>query len=215
MAETREAIIRAAEELFAARGIDGVSLREINRAAQQSNTGAVQYHFGDRDGLVRAVIARHRQDSEPRRHTLLDQYEATGNEDLRALAEALVLPIAAKLADPDGGRQYLQIAGEYYCRPASLRELIPERTPGNSMERWNKLLDAVVPRETKTTLRSRAATIRFVFVELARRAAAPTRPDDRLFISHLVDLVTALLATRPSEATTRLLRQRTTDARGH
>ena len=43
--ETRDQIIRAAEELFAARGIDGVSLREINRAAGQSNTGAVQYHF--------------------------------------------------------------------------------------------------------------------------------------------------------------------------
>ena len=44
--DTRDQIIRAAEELFAARGIDSVSLREINRAAGQSNTGAVQYHFG-------------------------------------------------------------------------------------------------------------------------------------------------------------------------
>ncbi len=40
-------IIRAAERLFAAQGIDGVSLREINRSAGQSNTGAVQHHFGD------------------------------------------------------------------------------------------------------------------------------------------------------------------------
>jgi AcrR family transcriptional regulator len=206
--ETREQIIQAAEQLFAARGIDGVSLREINRVARQNNTGAVQYHFGDRDGLVRGVIAKHRRDSEPRRHALLDQYEEAGRGDLRALAAALVLPIAAKLADPDGGREYLQIAGEYYCRPASFDELIPQRTPGSSMERWNELLDALVPRETKTTLRSRTAAIRFVFVELARRAAAPRRRDDRLFTSHLIDLVTALLATRPSEQTTRLLRQR-------
>ena len=41
--DTRDQIIRAAEQLFAAHGIDGVSLREINRAAGQSNTGAVQY----------------------------------------------------------------------------------------------------------------------------------------------------------------------------
>jgi AcrR family transcriptional regulator len=205
--DTRDRILRAAEELFAARGIDGVSLREINRAARQNNTGAVQYHFGDREGLVRGVIAKHRQDSEPRRHALLDQYEAAGHEDLRALAAALVLPIAAKLSDPDGGREYLQIAGEYYCRPASFRELIPERSPNSSMERWNQLLDVLAPRGRGTTMRTRAAAIRFTFVELARRAAGMRERDDRLFISHLVDLVTALLSTRPSDQTSRLLGQ--------
>ena len=107
--DTRDQIIRAAEALFAARGIDGVSLREINRAAGQSNTGAVQYHFGDRDGLVLAIIGKHRRDTEPRRHALLDMYEDAGVDDLRALASALVAPAAAKLGDPDGGRDYLQV----------------------------------------------------------------------------------------------------------
>ena len=53
-AETRDRILRAAEVLLADQGIDGVSLREINRAAGQSNTAAVQYYFGDRDGLLTA-----------------------------------------------------------------------------------------------------------------------------------------------------------------
>jgi AcrR family transcriptional regulator len=203
--DTRDRILRAAEELFAAKGIDGVSLREINRAARQNNTGAVQYHFGDRDGLVRGVIAKHRRDSEPRRHALLDQYEEAGEEDLRALAAALVLPIAAKLADPNGGREYLQIAGEYYSRPASFAELVPQRDPHSSMERWNRLLDRMIPREGRTVLRTRAAAIRFTFGELARRAAARRTRDDRLFTSHLIDLVTALLSTQPSEPTQRLL----------
>jgi AcrR family transcriptional regulator len=207
--DTRARIIRAAEQLFAARGIDGVSLREINREARQNNTGAVQYHFGDRDGLVRGVIKKHRHDSEPRRHALLDQYEEAGVDDLRALSAALVLPIAAKLTDPDGGREYLQIACEYYSRPASFEELVPERDPKSSMERWNKLLNALLPAERrKTALRTRAAAIRFTFVELARRAAAPQSRNDRLFTSHLTDLVAALLAAQPSPQTTRLLRQR-------
>lgn len=204
---TRARIIRAAEELFAARGLNGVSLREINRAAGQSNTGAVQYHFGDRDGLVRAVIDKHRRDSEPRRHALLDQYEAAGVDDLRALTAALVLPAAAKLSDPDGGREYLQIASEYYSRPASIDELIPERDPNASMERWNQLLDRIAPVAAESALRSRLPAIRFTFVELSRRAAGPPRRDDPLFVSHLVDMVTAVLAAEPSVQTTRLLEQ--------
>jgi AcrR family transcriptional regulator len=205
---TRERIIRAAEQLFAERGLNGVSLREINRAAGQSNTGAVQYHFGDRDGLIRAVIDKHRRDSEPRRHALLDQYEAAGVDDLRALAAALVLPAAAKLNDPDGGRQYLQVASEYYSRPASIEELIPQRDPHASMERWNQLLDRLVPVAEEAALRTRLPAIRFTFVELARRAAGPARRDDPLWVSHLVDMVTALLGARPSGQTLRLLEQR-------
>jgi AcrR family transcriptional regulator len=105
---TREELIRAAETLFASQGIDGVSLREINRVARQGNASALQYHFGDRNGLIRAVIDKHRADTDPRRHALLDVYEANGVPDVHALAAALVLPLAAKLSDPDGGRAYLR-----------------------------------------------------------------------------------------------------------
>ena len=203
--DTRTRIMRAAEVLFATRGIEGVSLREINRAAGQSNTGAVQYHFGDREGLVQGVIERHRRDTEPRRHALLDQYEEGTADDLRALAAALVLPLAAKLADADGGRAYLQIAAEFYGRPASLAELIPTRDPGASMERWNRSLDEVLAVDKRTSLSTRSAAIRFAFVELARRAAFPPTDDDRLFVSHLIDLVATLLAAVPSEQTLRLL----------
>jgi AcrR family transcriptional regulator len=207
---TREQIVRAAERLLAERGIDGVSLREINRAANQGNTNAVRYHFGDRDGLVQAILDKHRRDSEPRRHALLDQYEEAGSEDLRGLAGALVLPLAAKLADPDGGREYLQIASQLYTRPGSLDELVPHKDPRHSMVRWHRLLSRAVPADDAATLRSRwrYPAIRFALVELARRAAGPRRRDDRLFTSHLIDLVTALLSADPSPQTRRLLQQR-------
>jgi AcrR family transcriptional regulator len=207
--DTRDQIISAAEALFAARGIDGVSLREINRAAGQSNTGAVQYHFGDRDGLVLAIIAKHRCDTEPRRHALLDMYEDAGVDDLRALASALVAPAAAKLADPDGGRHYLQVSAEFYTRPNRMMNRSPEIRPNDSIARWHNLLDPLVPAEERAVLHTRYPAIRFAFVELARRAASEPREDDRLFTSHLTDLVAALLAATPSNATSRLLDQRT------
>jgi AcrR family transcriptional regulator len=207
-ARTREEIVRAAERLFAERGIEGVSLREVNRAASQGNTNAVKYHFGDRIGLVHAIVAKHQVDTEPRRHALLDQYEEAGVDDLRALSGALVLPLAAKLSDPDGGRAYLQVASQFYARPASFDELVPRKDPRMSMARWHKMLSRVVPVEETTILHSRFPAIRFAFVEVARRAAGPPHHDDRLFSSHLTDLVAALLAATPSPQTRRLAAQR-------
>jgi AcrR family transcriptional regulator len=212
-ARTREQIVTAAERLFAERGIEGVSLREINRAANQSNTNAVKYHFGDRAAVVRAVLDKHQRDTEARRHALLDQYEQheQGAEpgDLRALAAALVLPLAAKLSDPDGGREYLQVASQFYTRPSCLDDdLVSHRDPNNSMLRWHRLLRPVVPAEETTLLHSRFPAIRFALVELARRAAGPADRDDRLFTSHLIDLVTALLAATASDQTRRLAARR-------
>src|SRR5437870_10324250 len=107
MGDTKERLISAAEELFAAQGIETVSLREIVRASGARNTTALQYHFGDRAGLVRAVLEKHHLDVDTRRHAMLDAYESDGEPDLRALAAALVHPLAAKLGDTDGGTAYL------------------------------------------------------------------------------------------------------------
>ena len=53
---TKEQIVLAAERLFAERGIDGVSLRQIGTAAGNGNNSAVQYHFGSKERLLLAVF---------------------------------------------------------------------------------------------------------------------------------------------------------------
>ena len=54
---TRDAILDAAETLFAERGYEGASLQEIGRAAGLSR-GTPAYFFGSKDGLYRAVLER-------------------------------------------------------------------------------------------------------------------------------------------------------------
>ena len=49
---TRGRILDAAEQLFYQRGIDNVSLADINQAAGQKNRNALQYHFGDKTALT-------------------------------------------------------------------------------------------------------------------------------------------------------------------
>jgi AcrR family transcriptional regulator len=68
---TREHIIDVAERLFAEQGIDGPSLNEINTRAGQRNKTSLQYHFGGREGLLEAILARHREWSRIRREELL------------------------------------------------------------------------------------------------------------------------------------------------
>jgi len=201
--ETRDRLIHAAERLFAARGIDAVSLREINRASGARNAIAVQYHFEDRSGVIRAVLQKHRPDVEARRHAMLDQYEADGTPDLRALAAALVRPWAAKLADPDGGPEYLQIHAEVLNRPRPpVEDGPPPANSPDSIQRWRALVGPLLG-EDATRLHRRFTAMRLAAGELGRRASTAPHTDDRLFVSHLIDLVAAILAAPVSEETLR------------
>ena len=49
-------LIHAAIRLIAAKGIEGVSLRLVNREAGTKNNSALHYHFGDKQGLITATI---------------------------------------------------------------------------------------------------------------------------------------------------------------
>jgi AcrR family transcriptional regulator len=198
--DTRERLIAAAEELFATQGIEAVSLREIVRASGARNATALQYHFGDRAGLVRAVLEKHHLDVDGRRHALLDAYDAAAEDDVRALAQALVEPLAAKLAD---GPTYLQIVAELMNRPRPMLDPAVFDDPADSMFRWRELVAPLLSEEA-LRLHRRFVVLRFAVVELARRADSGPHTDDRLFVSHLVDLVTALLEAPVSARTLEL-----------
>ena len=86
----KEQIVLAAERLFAAHGLDGVSLRQIGAAAGNANNSAVQYHFGSKDQLVRAIFEHRLPHLHERRRLLV---EARRPADLRSWVECYVLPI--------------------------------------------------------------------------------------------------------------------------
>lgn len=57
MDKTKERIVRAATRLFAERGLGGVTVREICRAAKV-NVALVSYHFRSKEGLYRECVER-------------------------------------------------------------------------------------------------------------------------------------------------------------
>ncbi|UKY49211.1 TetR/AcrR family transcriptional regulator [Streptomyces inhibens] len=134
--ETREKLIRAAEEIFAAQGVDGARTRDIVRRAGQSNPSAVQYHFGSRAGLLDAVMAGRLARTEAALAPLLEAAEATAAlraplpetaaPALRELIGALVTAEATELRD-DRGRRCLRISAQL-SHESGVRTRIPHPT---------------------------------------------------------------------------------------
>jgi AcrR family transcriptional regulator len=205
-ADTRAKLLSAAERLFAERGVDAVSLREITRAAGARNVIAVQYHFDDRAGVLTAILAKHLPDVDARRHALLDEIEAAdAPPSARALAGALVRPLAAKLADPDGGPAFLQIHAELLNRPSP--QVRATDGESRSLRRWRAAVEPVIDPQARR-LHRRLTAMLHTAVELARRARSAPHTDDRLFTSYLVDVVAAILTAPVSAETARLADER-------
>lgn len=203
-ADTSANLVATAERLFAERGVDGVSLREIAREAGARNVMAVQYHFTDRAGVLAAIADKHLPVVDARRDALLDGIEGDAAPTMRAMSSALVRPLAAKLADPDGGPAFLRVHADLLNRPVPSFDLTGR---SGSLQRWRALLEPTLD-PVAVTLHPRLGALVYAAVELGRRAATAPHADDRLFTSHLVDTVAAMLAAPLSDETRSLATER-------
>ena len=73
---------------YAERSIDSVSLNEITVAAGQKNRNALQYHFGNRDGLLQAIIDKHALPASELRRRHLAALSGSGCSYAHAAAQA-------------------------------------------------------------------------------------------------------------------------------
>ncbi|MGF7121101.1 helix-turn-helix domain-containing protein [Rhodococcus sp. TAF43] len=92
----RNALLDAAEELYATDGIDAVSNRRIAEHSGNANHSAVSYHFGGRDELVRALLDRHTEYARARRAELVA--ELGDDAPITGLLACLILPFTDLLA---------------------------------------------------------------------------------------------------------------------
>lgn len=112
-------LILAGEQLFARSGISGASMREIATKAGQGNHAAVQYHFGSRDGLVRAIFDYRMEQMEAARGGMLEAAQRNGRlKDARTILEIILLPQLG-LQDADGNHSYASFLSQYLLQSRS------------------------------------------------------------------------------------------------
>ncbi len=123
----KERILDAAEELFAARGFDGVTLRQISSTAGV-DVALTNYHFGPKNDLFDAVLFRRAEILNRVRNEALDAcLKAAGDKpaSVEAIIAAYLSPLGKIQASADEGwRHYFAIVAWVNNSPEWGRELM-------------------------------------------------------------------------------------------
>ncbi|MGA8547367.1 MAG: helix-turn-helix domain-containing protein [Mycobacterium sp.] len=131
---TQEAILTAAERLFAEHGVFAVSNRQVSEAAGQGNNAAVGYHFGTKTDLVRAIEQRHRVPIERLREDMVAEVMRSGAaNDMRSWVACLVRPLTDHLAALGNPTWYARFAAQVMTDPAYYNIVVKDALTSESL----------------------------------------------------------------------------------
>ena len=205
-AVTRARLIRAAEHLFARHGFD-VPVQTIHDLAGQRNSSALNYHFGDREGLVHAVFDSHAvSDTEVREITVSLLAE---QHDPRAVVDAVVARQRSLLATPEG-RDWLRIMSHAHLRAPVRQKMLdtldgvqPPLSP--SLHALTAVLHSHAPDLDPALVEERALRVfTFLMFTVADRARVIDEDrgsllDESVFADNLADMVLGALLAPPRQ----------------
>lgn len=142
---TADRLLDAAERLFAEKGVAAASLREITGEAD-TNVAAVSYHFGSKDGLVRAVWARRMLPVNEERLHRLDAAEADAAPDAPEVEEILRSFIEPGLVLMEGHESFLRFAARLHAEPFRMSgEFLASARFPDLVERYRSALIRSLP----------------------------------------------------------------------
>lgn len=186
--ETRDLLLRTAVQLIAERGVEAVSLREIGIAAGQANNAVLHYYFGDRDGLLRAIVEKFSITREEAARVLRVYLSGDGRATPSDLAQALIAPLAVYLDhEPAYLRFITRMLGDRE------RELLLVEPPAQ----WFREVTARVQAdlgEAEAGHRFRFAVLLTLHALADRAHAEQTDPGPETRENYLADLRTAVAA---------------------
>lgn len=198
-------LMATAERLFAERGIDAVSLREIGREAGQRNNSALLYHFNSKPELIHRILRAGVATVDVQRNAFLDRLETEGGPgEVRAVVEAIVRPLVAGKQS----KHYVRfLANAQMSREFDLADITREEG-ARGFDRAYRHLKALLPQIPEPVLRQRfLSAISFVMFGLAdlerldsiRRGRRQSFDKPRA-IDNLVDMLAGALAAPVSRS---------------
>jgi AcrR family transcriptional regulator len=197
-------LVVAAERLFALRGIDGVSLRQIAAEAGSGNNSAVHYHFGSKEGLIAAIFEHRLPRITSERRLLAARCDP---DDLRSRFEAHYLPVLNLAEAPDN--HYVSFVEQLQRRArgaGTAADLALPEDGRRSNDELHRDLQRLLPHldEPLRTMRIADAQVLCVHAAADRElavAAGADRPPFALFVNSLFDGLTGFLAAPASGGT--------------
>lgn len=137
-------LVEAAEKLFAEKGFEAVSVRDITKEAG-ANVAAVNYHFGSREGLVVAVVGRYMIPVNEERLVRLEKAERNG-ADVEEIIEAFVRPTVEQVNKSElNEKLYGQLMGRIFGEPLIALPGDLEIRAKTVVERFTKCLCKLLP----------------------------------------------------------------------
>jgi len=200
-------VVLTAERLFADHGVNGVSLRRISVEAGMANHSVVQYHFGNKDGLVDAILVNRLTYLAHRRQLLFARLRA---DRIRSVAEAYLLPVMELTDQLDC--YYLIFLEQMHQRGRLERPFgnLPERHQASRrsyVKRMNPLLGHVPSQLRLLRLDQASALCLHACADRQRslhRGEVVT--SFALHVSQVLDGIEAFLSAPPSEDTLEALK---------
>ncbi|MGN6669665.1 MAG: TetR/AcrR family transcriptional regulator [Trinickia sp.] len=119
--DTKARILDAAEDIFIEYGYEAMSLRQITSRADV-NLAAVNYHFGSKEALIHAMLARRLDKLNVERLKLLERFDAQLGDRLTCehVLGAMFIPALRLSRDARaGGPAFLRLLGRAYTDPSS------------------------------------------------------------------------------------------------
>jgi AcrR family transcriptional regulator len=197
-------LLLTAERLFAEHGLAGVSLRQISIEAGSSNNSAIQYHFGSKDDLLRAIFAYRLSDLMQRRALLRARAHP---DDLRAQLEAHILPLIEMAESPDSS--YVSFI-EQLQRAAAVDVFVQQSDAMKSQDEFVSGMQRLLRHITEPARSMRIQQAQDLAVHLAAERERAIRRDDAvvpfaLFVSGVVDGLAGFLEAPASAETDQLI----------
>jgi AcrR family transcriptional regulator len=211
-AETSSAadrLIDAAEALYGEHGLDGVSLRQIGVAAGSGNNYAVQYHFGDADGLIRAILEERTPELERRRALLLAKVKEEGRlGDSRALMDVLYRPMIDHV-DAQGRRSYARFILALNSSPAALHHVVGQFRLMPISDHVLDLLHLANPALPRALIGERQRLVAIMVLTSIFHRWDPYQPErfDPALIENALDMATAAITAPMAPAVAEMMGQ--------
>ena len=147
---TKERILAAAETLFAQRGFEGASLRQLTSAAGV-NLAAVNYHFGSKDRLVEEVFRRRLDALNTRRLAALAKVAGDPATTLEDVLDAYIRP-ALDLSHDDRGSLFMRVLARAFAEHDDrLRQFLSDNY-GHVMRQFTAEFARLLPHLSKAEL---------------------------------------------------------------